>query len=434
MTRREWIAALFSSLQTNITRPPNVVLIIADDHGWSDYGFMGHPVVQTPNLDKLAARSVAYTRGYVPASLCRPSLASIMTGLYPHQHGITGNDPPGNPKSAKNRASMVRIFERSKTIAGLLGDKGYVSHQSGKWWEGECKCCGFTACMTHGDVTRGGRHGDEGLKIGRETMQPVYNFIDGAGKSPFFIWYAPFLPHTPHNPPERLLSKYQKAGRPLEVARYYAMVDWLDETVGGLLGHLENKGLTNDTVIVYLADNGWVQLEGKRELYETRAKMSPFDAGLRTPLLLSWPGRIAPKKEDKLLASSVDIAPTVLTAAGLKPPEEMPGLDLANRVAVANRNSVFGSIFTHTAVDVNNPVKNLKYRWMVRDFWKLIDPYQPNADLPLWEGRPGTGWLKEVALFDLTADPREQNNVAAQNPEVVRSLKAALDVWWNVSE
>jgi len=198
-----------------------------------------------------------------------------MTGLYPHQHGITGNDPPGNAKSAENRASMVRIFERSKTIAGMLREKGYVSHQSGKWWEGECKCGGFTACMTHGDGAKGGRHGDEGLKIGRQTMQPVYNFIDSAGKKPFLLWYAPFLPHTPHNPPERLLTKYQAADRPLELSKYYAMVEWLDETVGQLLGHIEKRNLTNDTVIVYLADNGWVQLEGSHELYDTRARCRP---------------------------------------------------------------------------------------------------------------------------------------------------------------
>ncbi|MGH9628560.1 MAG: sulfatase family protein, partial [Bryobacteraceae bacterium] len=131
MTRREWLWTLLPALQAGGKRPPNVVLIISDDHGWRDYGFMGHSVVRTPNLDRLAARSIAYTRGYVPASLCRPSLASIMTGLYPHQHGITGNDPPGDAKSAANRASMVRIFERSKTMAGMLGERGYVSHQSG---------------------------------------------------------------------------------------------------------------------------------------------------------------------------------------------------------------------------------------------------------------------------------------------------------------
>ena len=180
--------------------PPNIVLIISDDHAWTDYGFMGHEAIQTPHLDKLASESMVYTRGYVPTSLCRPSLATMMTGLYPHQHGITGNDPDGEMRDPANRARMVEVFQRSTPMAELLTKKGYVSHQSGKWWEGPCQIGGFTDCMTHGEVERGGRHGDEGLTIGREGMQPIFDFVDAAGDKPFFLWYAPFLPHTPPQP------------------------------------------------------------------------------------------------------------------------------------------------------------------------------------------------------------------------------------------
>ena len=92
-----------------ISAQPNFVLIISDDHAWSDYGFMAHPVIRTPNLDKLASQSLAFTRGYVPTSLCRTSLASLMTGLYPHQHRITGNDPPGDPHSHTTDVRLERI-------------------------------------------------------------------------------------------------------------------------------------------------------------------------------------------------------------------------------------------------------------------------------------------------------------------------------------
>ncbi len=115
--------------------PPNIVLIVSDDHGWRDYGFMGHPHAKTPNIDNLAAESLLFTRGYVPSSLCRPSLASIMTGLYPHQHLITGNDPPGNAKDIQSRAAMVSLFMKSKTIVGELGaacQTAGVSVASGK--------------------------------------------------------------------------------------------------------------------------------------------------------------------------------------------------------------------------------------------------------------------------------------------------------------
>ena len=112
-------------------QPPNIVLIISDDQAWTDYGFMGHTAIHTPHLDRLASQSMVYTRGYVPTSLCRPSLATVMTGLYPHQHGITGNDPPGEARNAARRAGMVEVFKRSKPLTAWLRQKGYVSHQSG---------------------------------------------------------------------------------------------------------------------------------------------------------------------------------------------------------------------------------------------------------------------------------------------------------------
>ena len=213
--------------------PPNIVLVISTDHFWGDHGFMGHPVVQTPNLDRLAEESMVFTRGYTPTSVCRPSLATMVTGLYPHQHGITGNDPPGGMAGdADACAEMEAVFQRSQPILERLHAGGFLSHQSGKWWEGDPVDHGFTAVMTHGDVTRGGRHGDEGLGIGREGMEPTREFLESADREPFLLYYAPFIPHTPHNPPDSLLEKYQAREVHDSVARYYAMIDWFDATVG----------------------------------------------------------------------------------------------------------------------------------------------------------------------------------------------------------
>ena len=406
--------------------PPNIVLILSDDHGWRDYGFMGRPEVRTPRIDRLAGEGLLFTRGYVPTSLCRPSLASIMTGLYPHRHLITGNDPPGNARDAKNRAAMVEIFRKAKTIVGELGAAGYVSHQSGKWWEGECTCCGFTECMSHGDVARGGRHGDVGLEIGRKTMQPVFDFIDRAEGKPFLLWYAPMMPHTPHNPPARLLEKY--AGRPAAEAKYLAMIEWFDETVGQLVDYVEKKGLAENTLFVYVADNGWVQLEGQQPLYATRAKLSPYDAGLRTPIFFRWKGRIAPRRDDVSLVSSLDIAPTVLAAAGRKAPAEWTGANLLQ--GAPKGRAAYGATFAHTSVDIARPAANVKYRWMVKGNWKLIAPYEPNLAVPIWEGQPQTVWGKTVELYDLVADPGEKTDLAGKRPEVVRSLLRDLDRWW----
>ena len=411
---------------------PNIVLIISDDHGWSDYGFMNHPHVQTPNIDRLAREGLTMTRGYVPTSLCRPSLASIMTGLYPHQHRITGNDPKGDAKDIAARAQMVRIFQESKSMAALLGKQGYVSHQSGKWWEGECKCGGFDECETHGDVARGGRHGDEGLKIGRETMQPVFDFVDRTGDKPFFLWYAPRLPHLPHNPPARILAKYTvKPGVSPAEAKYYAMVEWLDETIGQLIQHLEKRGKAKNTIVAFLADNGWTQLSDGRQFHQSRSKLSPYDAGLRTPMILWQPVKIKPERDETHLASSIDLATTLLPAAGVKAPKEMPGIDLRSARERAGRKAVFGSLFLHTSEDVARPASSLKYRWIISGSWKLVAPYAPNAALEIWPGAKEISWAKpETELFEITKDPGEQFEASKANPSVVARLQAELDRWW----
>lgn len=415
---------------------PNIVLVLPDDHGWEDYGFMGHAVVRTANIDKLASEGLLFTRGYVPTGVCRPSLATLATGLYPHQHGITGNDPPGGMSDPAGRADMVRVFKRSRTMMSLLGEKGYVSFQSGKWWEGNPLDHGFTSAMTHGDVTRGGRHGDEGLNIGRQGMQPIYDFIQSAGKKPFFVWYAPFLPHAPHTPPQRLLDKYQRPDRPLPIARYYAMIEWLDETVGELMGYLDRQGLRDDTLVLYVADNGWLQAETAATQEQTRGKMSPYEAGIRTPIAIRWPGRVKPERDDRTLAGSIDIAPTILRAAGIEPPAAMVGLDLRNRNALAQRTALFGSLFAHTAVDVSRPVANLKYRNVVReDGWKLILPYEPNRNVTMTFTGATADWMAlGPELYNVLDDPRETRNLARERPTIVKQLRALLDQWWPVAQ
>jgi hypothetical protein len=197
---------------------PNIVFIISDDQAWSDYGFMGHPQVATPRLDRLAAESLTFQRGYTPVPLCRPSLTSIVTGLYPHQHSVTGNDPAlpdkgsnamagrGNPKYDRYYETIINNFARHPNLMRDLTARGYVSLQTGKWWEGDpVKTAGFTHAMTAG-TGKGDRHGGEGLAIGREGLQPITKFIEAAGGKPFVVWYAPMLPHTPHTPPDELLQ------------------------------------------------------------------------------------------------------------------------------------------------------------------------------------------------------------------------------------
>jgi uncharacterized sulfatase len=421
---------LFGSVSSAVEPPPNMLMIIGDDQGWTDYGFMGSPVVRTPHLDKLAAQGLTFRRGYVPSSLCRPSLATMVTGLFPHQHGVMTNDPPyppnvppaqrmKNEQYLKDRAAMVARFERSPNLVKLLGAKGYVSHQSGKWWEGNaCRCGGFTEGMTHGDPTKGGRHGDDGLRIGREGLKPVFAFLDHGKKDgkPFYVWYAPMMPHSPHTPPERLLKNYTDKTPSLHVARYWAMCEWFDETVGELLAKLDETGQAENTIVVYLHDNGWIQ-DPNSGNYAPKSKQSPYDGGLRTPVIIRWPKRVKPG-ESHALVSSIDLAPTLLAAAGVSPTKDMPGLNLLDPAALARRDMLFGEIFLHTAADLENAKPNLRYRWVIHGHWKLIAPAAANS--------PG----QKVELYDLKADPHEETNLAGQHPNRVAELTKKLDDWW----
>lgn len=393
-------------------KPPNVVMIISDDQTWGDFSFMGHPHIQTPHLDRLAKQSVVYTRGYVPSSLCRPSLATLITGLYPHQHGITGNDPP----KGTNRQLMLKHIQSHSTLPQMLAKKGYRSLQTGKWWEGHPKLGGFTHAMTHGDPKRGGRHGDLGLQVGRKGLKPIFDFIDQGGDQPFFVWYAPFLPHSPHNPPARLLDKYKDKTDSIHIARYWAMCEWFDETCGELLGHLDRKGLSDNTLVVFVTDNGWIQ-QPKSPRYAPKSKRSPYDGGLRTPIMLRWPGKLRPKHNEETLVNSVDLVPTILAACGLEPTKKMLGLDLIGQAndELKRREAIFGEIFEHDVADIDRPEASLLHRWCIEGNWKLI----------LSTGDRGP------ELFDLHADPWETKNLAGKNPKMVKQLSNRLDTWWS---
>ncbi len=400
--------------------PPNVVMIIGDDQAWGDFGFMGHPVIKTPHIDRLASQSLVFTRGYVPSSLCRPSLATLATGLYAHQHRITSNDPPrGIPRDEyqRQRNEQIANIGRVPTLARMLAEKNYLSLQTGKWWEGNFSRGGFTHGMTHGDPTRGGRHGDVGLKIGRQGLAPIFDFIDTAGDRPFFIWYAPFLPHSPHNPPEELFNKYKDKADSPHVARYWAMCEWFDQTCGQLLGHLDRKGLAENTLVVFVTDNGWIQRPDSGR-YAPRSKQSPNEGGVRTPIMIRWPGHVEPRRDDRTLAISTDLVPTILAACDMKPTADMPGVNLLDADTLAGRKAICGEIFLHNAVDVARPISSLRYRWVIEGRWKLIAPHAANEP------------EAAVQLYDLTADPHENNDLADEQPERVKHLREVLDAWW----
>ncbi|MDB4679386.1 sulfatase-like hydrolase/transferase [Planctomycetaceae bacterium] len=437
---------------------PNIVLIISDDQAWTDFGFMGHPHVKTPHIDRLAKQSARYPNGYVPTSVCRPSLVTLLTGLYPHQHGVHFNHPPpGNsalskmtkPEYHHTRDQASYLIRSAPSLPRILGDNGYQSFQTGKFWEGHFRNAGFTHGMTvdvaspepaygnrklpDGSLVAHG-NGDAGLNIGRDTMQPIADFLDAHGKQPFLLWYAPFLPHEPHNSPEKYRTPYENnPAVPKHLVDYYASCSQFDNTVSQLMQMIEARSLTQNTIFVFVIDNGWQPKEtahsqtGKYPV-DIRSKRSPFDYGLRTPILIRWDGHVKPATH-KALCNSVDIVPTILDAVGCKEfSGKMPGRSLLpsamEKTPLAD-GPVFGEIYPGDATSLGHPSRDIAYRWVRDGRWKLIVPHRQRGDI--WRN-----YVKTVSLFDVVADPHEQSDLSknTQQQQRIQKMSKLLDDWW----
>ncbi len=421
---------LLTSLLSAAEKPPNVLLILSDDQAWTDYGFMGHPQIKTPHLDQLAAESLTFTRGYTPIALCRPALSTLATGLYPHDHGVIGNDPslPERPKKGsqgRNDPALAPIYDaviarftRHPNMIQDLTAQGYLTLQTGKWWEGNPReTAGFTHAMTKGDP---GRHGDVGLKISREGHAPIENFwadADAADK-PWFIWHAPFLPHTPHTPPEELLEQYRKIAPNEGVARYWATVAWFDQTCGELLARLEERGERENTIVIYVCDNGWIQ-SPQPNRFAPLSKVTPYEGGTRSPIMVSWPGKITPHRDETHLASNIDVWPTIAGLLGTEIPDNLPGINLTDATAVADRQMIFGEQFDHDIANIYIPSQSLDARWVVAGDWKLIAR----------QDRDGT--ITKLELFNLTNDPHEKKDLADIAPQRAKKMLTEITEWWS---
>lgn len=418
-----------SRKNSNAATRPNIVLIISDDQSWTDYSFIGHDYIQTPRIDQLASEGLTFTYGYTTAPLCSPALASIASGLYPFQHGILGNDPVFESDERKyssewmnqrmnNYQMYIDNFRKFNTIADVLGKNGYVSLQTGKWWLGNYKNGGFDQGMTHGDPSRGGRHGDEGLKIGREGMDVVYNFIDSTKNEnkPFYIWYAPFLPHTPHNPPDSLKQKYLEVAPTEAVANYWAMCEWFDITCGRLMDYIDQNELSRNTLFIYVTDNGWIQDPDRPNRYAPRSKREPYEMGIRTPMIFRWKGTIEPEMNATDAVSSIDIATTIYSICGIESPDNLKGINVLDNAALKNRETIFAETYAHDFTTIDT---SLYYRIAVELPYKLILPDKTN--------KPGD----EVELFNIVDDPFETKNLAGTNPEKVEQLKQEIEKSFN---
>lgn len=187
------------------------------------------------------------------------------------------------------------------------------------------------------------------------------------------------------------------------------MCTWFDETCGQLLDHVEARGLTNNTIVILVTDNGWIQLPDKRG-FAPRSKRTAYEAGVRTPILVSWPGTIEPA-ERSVPVSTVDLAPTILAACGAEVPDSLPGVNLLERNV--DHGPVFGAAYTHDVVDIDHPERSLVTRWVLSGDHKLLVHTDPD---------------RKDELYNVVADPFEEKPLTDE--ETSKKLRAKLDGWW----
>ncbi len=407
---------------------PNVVLIISDDHDYEHFGFMHHRIARTPALDRLAESGAVFTLGHVPMSRCHASLAALLCGRWPHQSGIYYN-------------YGSRKLDPGNSLPNLLRDAGYATFLDGKYWEGDPQAMGFS----HG---RSGRSN----QLIRKGQKRVFDFIDEVGdRQPFFIWYAPRIPHLPHDPPEKFRRLFQQEKIPVpdwiqgdhEAFRQkellsFAMEAWLDDGVNRLTQKIHDKGLTENTMFVFVIDNGWSN--------GLVSKGSPTEKGLRTPIFFSWPGTIEPGRFDHLV-SALDIYPTILDWAGVPIPQSAAGRSLRPVIQgrpAASREALYGAIYPAFATKNDERPERDVYALYVRTSrWKYVlytqdvreertgDYFRIFRILSEFPSRD----LGDQNLYDLDADPYELNDLAQDADQAKRVAQFRQDVlgWWRAT-
>jgi arylsulfatase A-like enzyme len=416
-------------------RPPNLVLILSDDHRWDLLGAAGNPAARTPHLDDLARRGAYFRQATIHVSQCPPSRATLLTGLPPHRHGLR------SAQMQEPKAGVAAELCR-QTLPSLLAARDYDTALVGKWhlqpdpWQ-----CGFAEVKTWIPFGAADYRNPE-LAQGRSRelhkrkgytqeilTQDATDFLRARkpGDKPFFLWVAFTAPHLPYAPnPPRIQALYKgKTARQLlppgfppqeplheQWTEYYEAVSHLDEQIGRLMQALREGGHADDTVVVFLGDNGYMMGERGIGLEGTHGKVVPYESSLRVPFLIAGLPEPMPRGASDLPASSLDIPATLLALAGIAPPADWPGRNL---VAALRGEEALGEAISEWADDQSERWGSLAFRVIRTNRHKLIDWQDP--------GKPDE-------LYDHVADPRESRNliddlaVAAVREDLVRRLRA----------
>lgn len=464
---------VFSLQAQSQSARPNIVVILADDLGWTDLSSYGSSFYETPNLDKLAAKGVRFTQNYATCSVCSPTRASLMTGKYPVKTGVTdwirGRQEDGKARPYEKLIAQPTAYQlalEEKTIAEFALSNGYKTFFAGKWHLGEEEKYwpenqGFQANL--GGWSKGsptGRINDStggfftpyknprlpdgpaGEYLTDRLTNECLSFLEGNSKSPFFLMYSLYAVHNPLQAPADLIKKYQAKQKQLGLQAkdrfakdedwmknetdwkrrllqdnpvYAAMIENMDENIGKILDKLTQLGIDNNTLVIFTSDNGGLSTAEGSPTSNAPLKAGKgwlYEGGIRVPLIMYWKGKIMAGTNDELPVSTADLYPTIAAAINNKYKKD-------TRIDGENILSLLATPPSH---------QNRTLYWHY--------PHYSNQG-----GKPGSA-IREgnyklivdyeddtIELYDLMKDLSEKNNIASTQPQIVVKLKKKLIHW-----
>ena len=411
---------------------PNIILIMTDDQGWAQVGFHGNPYIQTPTLDRMAAESTEFTQFYVEPK-CAPTRAALLTGRHGYRSGVVDT-----------YLGRTLLDPAAVTLAELLAEDGYATGIFGKWHLGDNYPLrpmdqGFQETLVH----RGGGLGQPAGPPGNTYWDPVLehngeskkyvgyctgiftdqliDFIRANRDRPFFGYLATNVPHGPFDVDEEWIEPYREMGLPERTARVYGMIEEFDHNLDRLLKELDELGLTERTIVVFLTDNGPTQQTFTAGLKERKG--IAYDGGTRVPFLFRWPGQVEPGRQVDRVAAHIDVVPTLLEAAGVGAPSQpfdgvslWPLLSGATALEDWPDRTIYLQNHRGDIPQLNRNASARTQRWkIVQPLGKATDPMPPGA---------------EFELYDMSVDPGETNNLAAEHPEIVEKMRRGYEEWF----
>jgi|MDTC01.3.fsa_nt_gb arylsulfatase A-like enzyme len=449
-----WFTAPYQFAQD---RPPNVILVLVDDLGWMDLSCQGSDYYQTPHIDRLAKEGMRFTQAYAACAVCSPTRAAVLTGRYPHRVGVTdwirsrfqrGNlgTPNANPTEyvgGKNRKFLCPpnpywMEHDERTIAEALGEseQSYHSAYIGKWHLGDPDWYptrqGFTENRGGCDYgqppsyfdpynqpkgkhesVRSGIYQLPGRKPGEyltdREVDEALTLIRAWKDEPFFIQLGHYAVHTPIQALPEAAAKYQHKGKTPIQAKYAAMVESVDQSMGKILELLDELNLDDNTLVIFTSDNGGLDRKGSpTDNAPLRSgKGYAYEGGIRVPFLVRWSGVVQANKVSEIPVCSIDLFPTILEATGTRLPQDrrIDGLSLLSHLKsgadLKRKNLVWH--FPHYRHDPG------PYSILRQGYWKLIK---------FWDG--------PMELYNLQRDPSEANDMADRQKERVQAMNAQL--------